>query len=48
MSELVRTSGTDFPSDPWHFLFDGECRNYHHTTLAEKSAAKAAEKENGK
>ena len=34
MSELVRTSGHDFPSDLWHTLFHGERRNNHHTTLA--------------
>ncbi|MBV9860246.1 MAG: SAM-dependent DNA methyltransferase [Alphaproteobacteria bacterium] len=37
--------GKDVPSAPWHHLFHGERRNDHHTTLAEKRAArtKAAE-----
>ena len=34
--------GKDVPSAPWHHLFHGERRNDHHTTLAEKRAARAA------
>ena len=33
--------GKDVPSAPWHHLFHGERRNDHHTTLAEKRAARA-------
>lgn len=51
MSELVRycgneTRGADLPSAPWHAIFHGERRNDHHTTLAEKAAARDAAKEN--
>lgn len=34
--------GKDVPSAPWYELFNGERRNDHHTTLAEKRAAQAA------
>ena len=34
--------GKDVPSAPWHRLFNGERRNGHHTTLAEKQAAREA------
>ena len=33
--------GTDVPSAPWYDLFGGERRNDHHTTLADKRAARA-------
>jgi hypothetical protein len=33
--------GKDVPSAPWYHLFNGERRNDHHTTLAEKRAARA-------
>jgi len=33
--------GKDVPSAPWYSLFHGERRNDHHTTLAEKRAARA-------
>ena len=33
--------GKDVPSAPWYPLFHGERRNDHHTTLAEKRAARA-------
>ena len=33
--------GKDVPSAPWYPLFKGERRNDHHTTLAEKRAARA-------
>lgn len=33
--------GKDVPSAPWYHLFHGERRNDHHTTLAEKRAARA-------
>ena len=33
--------GKDVPSAPWYPLFQGERRNDHHTTLAEKRAARA-------
>ena len=32
--------GTDVASAPWHGVFNGERRNDHHTTLAEKRAAR--------
>jgi hypothetical protein len=35
--------GKDVPSAPWYQLFNGERRNDHHTTLAEKRAARAAQ-----
>jgi len=28
--------GKDMPSAPWYHLFEGERRNDHHTTLAQK------------
>jgi hypothetical protein len=31
------------PSAPWYQFFNGERRNDHHTTLAEKRAARAAQ-----
>lgn len=34
--------GNDVPSAPWYDLFNGERRNDHHTTLAEKRAAREA------
>lgn len=34
--------GKDVPSAPWYDVFQGERRNDHHTTLAEKRAARAA------
>lgn len=34
--------GKDVPSAPWYGVFKGERRNDHHTTLAEKRAARAA------
>ena len=34
--------GKDVPSAPWFKVFNGERRNDHHTTLAEKRAARAA------
>ncbi|SEP16546.1 hypothetical protein SAMN02990966_04225 [Rhodospirillales bacterium URHD0017] len=34
--------GTDAASAPWHSVFKGERRNDHHTTLAEKRAAREA------
>lgn len=34
--------GKDVPSAPWFHVFNGERRNDHHTTLAEKRAARAA------
>jgi hypothetical protein len=34
--------GTDLPSAPWFSLFNGARINDHHTTLAEKQAARAA------
>lgn len=34
--------GNDVPSAPWYDMFDGERRNDHHTTLAEKRAAREA------
>jgi hypothetical protein len=34
--------GKDVPSAPWFSVFNGERRNDHHTTLAEKRAARAA------
>jgi hypothetical protein len=33
--------GKDVPSAPWYHLFHGERRNDHHTTLAEKRAARS-------
>jgi hypothetical protein len=33
--------GKDLPSAPWYGVFKGERRNDHHTTLAEKRAARA-------
>jgi hypothetical protein len=33
--------GKDVSAAPWHHLFNGERRNDHHTTLAEKQAARA-------
>lgn len=33
--------GKDVPSAPWYDVFNGERRNDHHTTLAEKHAARA-------
>ena len=33
--------GKDVPSAPWYSVFSGERRNDHHTTLAEKRAARA-------
>jgi hypothetical protein len=33
--------GKDVPSAPWYHLFAGERRNDHHTSLAEKRAARA-------
>jgi hypothetical protein len=35
--------GKDMPSAPWYGVFNGERRNDHHTTLAEKRAARAAQ-----
>jgi hypothetical protein len=32
--------GTDVPTAPWYAAFGGRCRNDHHTTLAEKRAAR--------
>lgn len=32
--------GRDVSSAPWHDKFNGERRNDHHTTLAEKRAAR--------
>jgi hypothetical protein len=32
--------GNDVPSAPWFHIFDGKRRNDHHTTLAEKRAAR--------
>lgn len=34
--------GNDVPSAPWYDVFNGERRNDHHTTLAEKRAAREA------
>ena len=34
--------GKDVASAPWFTLFNGERRNDHHTTLAEKRAARSA------
>lgn len=34
--------GKDVPSAPWYGVFNGERRNDHHLTLAEKQAARAA------
>ncbi len=34
--------GKDVPSAPWYSVFNGERRNDHHTTLAEKRAARTA------
>lgn len=34
--------GKDAPAAPWYGVFNGERRNDHHTTLAEKRAARAA------
>jgi hypothetical protein len=34
--------GKDVPSAPWYHVFNGERRNDHHTTLAEKRAAREA------
>ena len=34
--------GKDVASAPWYDLFNGERRNDHHTTLAEKRAAREA------
>ena len=34
--------GKDVPSAPWYDVFNGERRNDHHTTLAEKRAAREA------
>lgn len=34
--------GNDVASAPWYSVFDGERRNDHHTTLAEKRAARGA------
>ncbi len=34
--------GKDVASAPWFNFFDSERRNDHHTTLAEKRAARAA------
>lgn len=34
--------GNDVPSAPWYVVFNGERRNDHHTTLAEKRAAREA------
>jgi hypothetical protein len=34
--------GKDMPSAPWYHVFNGERRNDHHTTLAEKRAAREA------
>ena len=34
--------GKDVASAPWHDVFNGERRNDHHTTLAEKRAAREA------
>ncbi|WP_366656605.1 SAM-dependent methyltransferase [Fodinicurvata sp. EGI_FJ10296] len=34
--------GNDAPSAPWYEVFKGERRNDHHTTLAEKRAARVA------
>jgi len=34
--------GKDVPSAPWYEVFNGERRNDHHTTLAEKRAAREA------
>lgn len=34
--------GNDVPSAPWYDVFKGERRNDHHTTLAEKRAAREA------
>ena len=34
--------GKDAPSAPWYDRFNGERRNDHHTTLAEKHAAREA------
>ena len=34
--------GTDMPTAPWHGMFGGVRRNDHHTTLADKRAARAA------
>ena len=34
--------GKDVPSAPWFHVFNGERRNDHHTTLAEKRAGRAA------
>ena len=34
--------GTDVPTAPWHGTFGGVRRNDHHTTLADKRAARAA------
>jgi hypothetical protein len=33
--------GKDVPSAPWYGMFNGERRNHHHTTLAEKRSARA-------
>jgi hypothetical protein len=33
--------GKDLPTAPWHHTFHGERRNDHHTTLADKHAARA-------
>ena len=33
--------GKDVPSAPWYGMFNGERRNDHHTTLAEKRSARA-------
>lgn len=39
--------GKDSTTAPWHKRFDGERINDHHTTLAEKRAARAAKKGSG-
>ena len=37
--------GRDVPSAPWYDVFNGERRNDHHTTLAEKRVAREADAE---
>lgn len=39
--------GTDVQSAPWYPVFNGERRNDHHTSLAEKRATRAAEGKSG-
>lgn len=44
LSKILKAKdrGTDLPSAPWYHLFKGERINDHHTTLAEKQAARDA------